>query len=87
MSAVNFISERIGEFVVNVDRDVSSINITGDLLGNFSWGRISGVQREFDNIQRFLIYSPVYTENMENFPTLVRTSAGLRDRGPIAKRL
>ena len=70
---------------VNVDTNVSGISEIGE-LGYLNFGVISGVTRG-NNSQSFPIPNPTYTENMSNFPTLVRTKGGLRDKGGIAKRV
>ncbi|AOV62315.1 structural protein [Synechococcus phage S-CAM7] len=69
---------------VNVTTNVSGIDVSGD-LGYFSFGVISNVSRP--NGKTFDIPNPEYTNDMDNFPTLVRTKGGLRDRGGLAKKV
>jgi len=69
---------------VNVTTNVSGIDVSGD-LGYFSFGVISNVSRP--NGKLFDIPNPEYTDDMDNFPTLVRTKGGLRDRGGLAKKV
>ena len=81
------IAQQSGRFIVNtsLSNNVSGINISGDNLGTFSWGKLNAVVRDIDESIIFRTYDPTYTDDMRNFPTITRTSAGLRDKGTIAK--
>jgi len=81
-----FLSSTEAIITVNVETQVEGLSFSGDNLGNISWGRISNVARGADR-QRFITYDPTYTEDMRNFPTLIRTSSGLRNDGGISKRV
>ena len=64
-----------------------NINITGDNLGQFSWGKLT-VTRDLDNLSpRLNVDGTEYDQKMENFPTFVRTTGGLRGQGGIAKEV
>ena len=81
------VAQQSGRFIVNtsLNNNVSGINISGANLGSFSWGKLNAVVRDIDESIIFRTYDPTYTEDMRNFPTITRTSAGLRDKGTIAK--
>lgn len=83
--AVNYLTGSTGTIDVNVTTNVSGINEVGE-LGYLNFGVIGNVGRSLDS-QTFAIPEPEYTEDMSNFPTLVRTKGGLRDRGGLAKRV
>ena len=85
VDAIVIDSESTGHIDVNVTTDVRNISETGN-LGYLNFGVISSVTRSPES-QSFSIPTPVYTDDMSNFPTLVRTKGGLRDRGGIAKRV
>ena len=86
VSQFNSFGQTTGSIVVNVETNVNGIDISGDDLGNMSWGKISAVTRTIES-KRFIAYDPTYTDDMRNFPTLVRTSEGLRNQGGIDKTL
>ena len=85
VSAVSYLGGIQGIVDVNVSTNVSSINEVGE-LGYLSFGAIGNVGRSTGS-RNFPIPDPEYTDDMSNFPTLVRTKGGLRDRGGIAKRV
>ena len=81
---------RTGSFQVNVNSstNLSGIDIDGDNLGQFSWGRISGITRDVDFAVNFNnIDGRTFTTEMENYPTFVRTGEGLRNEGGLGKRV
>ena len=65
----------------------SGVIFEGDNLGSISWGRISGMFREPD--EGSLTYTDIedqqFTLDMRNYPTVTRTSEGLRNKGGLAK--
>ena len=80
----------VGYFEVNVSSgtNISGIDIAGEDLGQFSWGKIGVVRNILDDPRPDLdIDGSTFTREMQNYPTLVRTSGGLRDQGGIAKRV
>ena len=86
----NDITGSVVEITADIRENYGSINIPADEandLGKFSFGVLQGVIRDVDDVKRFIAWDPTYTEDMENFPTIVRRSAGLRDRGPISKQV
>ena len=89
VSNVSFIGQNTGTFTVNtsLSNPVTGINTTGVDLGTMSWGKINGITRDLDISKSFRTYDPVFTEDMRNFPSIVRTSGGLRDNGPISKQV
>ena len=86
VQAVNYISSNIIEIDVNVRTNVSSLNAIGE-LGYVNFGVITSVTRNSLIARSFDIPNPIYTSDMTNFPTLIRTKGGLRDQGGIAKEV
>ena len=81
---------RTGSFQVNVNSstNLSGIDTDGENLGQFSWGRLSGIIRDIDEAIDFNdCDGQTFTSDMENYPTFVRTGEGLRNEGGLAKRV
>ena len=81
---------RTGTFQVNVNSstNLSGIDTDGDNLGQFSWGRLSGITRDIDEAIDFdNCDGSTFTSGMENYPTFVRTGEGLRNEGGLGKRV
>ena len=73
------------EVNVSTSTNLTGINLVGEDLGQFSWGKI-GIKRDIKNLPGILeIDGTDYTPDMTNYPNFVRTSGGLRDQGGIAK--
>ena len=87
---VSFIG-RVGTIDVNIlpSSDISNIDTVGDELGYFSFGKFNQVQRKLpgEGAIVFPADGRQYTPDMENYPVVVRTNEGLRDRGGLGKRL
>ena len=81
---------RTGAFEVNVNSgtNLSGIDTQGENLGQFSWGRLSGITRDIDVAINFNdTDGSTFTTEMENYPTFVRTGEGLRNEGGLGKRV
>ena len=79
----------VGTFdvVVTNGTNTSGINIQGDDLGQFSWGRIA-LARDIDNAPPTLeVDGTVFSSDMSNYPSISRTTGGLRRQGGLAKEL
>jgi len=76
------------EIITNIDSGSVIVGIasTGDLLGRFSWGRLSGFNRGLSPIS---IGVTGYTMNvgLSTFPTIQRRDFGLRNNGSLRKDL
>ncbi|AIX42893.1 baseplate wedge initiator [Synechococcus phage ACG-2014f] len=77
----------VWEANVSNGTNISGIDISGDNLGSFSWGRLSNVPRDIDLALSYNVDGTTYSPNMDNYPTLKRSSEGLRNEGGIAKRV
>ena len=81
---------RTGAFEVNVNNgtNLNGIDVEGENLGQFSWGRISNLVRDIDDS---LVFNDVdgstFSTEMENYPLIVRTAEGLRNEGGLGKRV
>ena len=84
VAAVNYIDSDTVEIDVNVSTNVNGLSSTGE-LGYVNFGVISSVTRNSLTAKSFDIPDPIYTPDMSNFPTLIRTKGGLRNEGGIAK--
>jgi hypothetical protein len=67
--------------------NISGIDIVGGNLGSFNWGRISNLSRDPDLALSYNVDGNTYSPNMDNYPTLKRSSEGLRNEGGIAKKV
>ena len=74
-----------GTVRVNVSgtTDLNGINSSGDNLGSFSWGRATNLLRE--NPEMFMVDPIAYDDQFTNYPSLMRRSEGLRNRGGLGK--
>ena len=78
-----------GTVTVNVSSstDVSGIATQGNNLGYLSWGRLSGLlARDIDEALFYDVDGKTFTSDMKNYPTIVRTTEGLRNEGGLTKR-
>ena len=81
---------RTGAFEVNVNNgtNLSGIDVEGENLGQFSWGRISNLVRDIDESLDFNdVDGSTFSSEMENYPQIVRTAEGLRNEGGLGKRV
>ena len=80
---------RNGYWEANVSNgtNLSGIDISGNNLGQFSWGRLNNVVRDIDLGLTYNVDGVTYTPDMDNYPTLKRSSEGLRNEGGIAKKV
>ena len=79
-----------GEFVVDIDpsTNVGDLPISGDNLGNFSWGVLNQAVRDIDFAVAFPIQSsPQFDAEMKDFPTIIRRTQGLRNEGGLGKKI
>jgi hypothetical protein len=85
---INSFSASSGIITCNIHSSSSVVGIatTGDYLGNFSWGRLSGFNRSSSPIS---IEVSNYTTDvgLTTFPTIQRRGYGLRNIGPLVKSL
>ena len=81
---------KTGSFEVNVDSstNINGIDLDGENLGQFSWGRISGIERDIDQAIDFNdCDGSTFSSNMENYPMFIRKGEGLRNEGGLGKRV
>ena len=80
---------RKGFFICHVQNSggVPAQGISGSDIGQFSWGRLSQIQRNIDFALTYQVDGTNYQQDMENYPTIIRRTEGLRNEGGIAKRL
>ena len=64
--------------------DFTGINTEGEIVGNFSWGRISGFSRS-QNPVSYAVTGYTINSGLTTFPQLQRRGFGLRDTGSIKK--
>ena len=75
------------DVVVTNTTQTANINVQGDDLGQFSWGRIS-VLRDIElDPPPIVVDGSTFDSQMSNYPVVTRTSGGLRDQGGIAKEI
>lgn len=67
--------------------NISGIDISGDNLGSFSWGRLASVARDSDLALTYKVDGTTFSADMDNYPTIKRSTEGLRNEGGIAKRV
>jgi hypothetical protein len=60
-------------------------NTFGEDIGNFSWGRFDQMDRSIEASLNYDVDGTEYTPGMENYPTVVRTSTGLRNKGGLGR--
>ena len=73
----------------NVPELPSGVILRGENLGQFSWGRLGGMNRDPDRgaLEYTNIEDQQFTADMRNYPKISRTSNGLRDQGGLNKIL
>lgn len=78
-----------GTFTVNVgsEVDVSSINLSGSKIGQFSWGIVEGITRTEGVTVSAQTDGSTYDVNMSAYPVLLRSSRGFNDEGGISDTL
>ena len=76
-----------GEFEVQLtETDLTGVDNTfGEDIGNFSFGRFAQIDRNIEDSLNYNVDGTVYTPSMENYPTVVRTSEGLRNKGGLGR--
>ena len=67
--------------------NLSGINVSGNNLGYFSWGRLNNVPRDIDLALTYKVDGTTYTSEMENYPIIKRITEGLRNEGGMAKKV
>ena len=80
---------RNGFFIVNVSNNsgVPPQGVSGLDLGQFSWGRLTGISRDIDKALNYVVDGTTFTSDMRNYPSIVRRAEGLRNEGGLAKKL
>lgn len=83
---ISGINAAVGIITCNIHSQTSTVGIatTGSIVGNFSWGRMTGFSRSSSPIS---IGVSGFTVNsgLTTFPTIQRRGYGLRNIGPIKK--
>ena len=70
---------------VNTATNLAGINTSGDNLGTMSWGRISNITRGVAPTSSTIRPADFKDKGIDSYPTIIRTSEGLRNRGGISK--
>ena len=75
------------EIVTNIDSNsnVVGIETSGDIIGRFSWGRLSGFNRGLSPISIGVTGNTI--SGLSTFPTIQRREFGLRSNGSLRKDL
>ena len=75
------------EIITNIDSGSVIVGIasTGDLIGRFSWGRLSGFNRGLDPISIGVTGNTI--SGLSTFPSIQRREFGLRSNGSLRKDL
>jgi hypothetical protein len=78
---------RVGYFDVDtLPLSDPAIDILGANVGHFSWGRIANITRDIETSIDIPVGNQLFTPDMANYPTIIRTAEGLRNEGGISKR-
>ncbi len=65
--------------------DPTGINTSGDVVGKFSWGRLSGITRSETSQISIDLSDYEVSSGLTSFPSVHRRSTGLRNTGAIDK--
>ena len=71
---------------ISSSTDTSSLPVSGDIVGEFSWGRLGITQRSTGPIS-IAVTGKTVDVGLSTFPTIQRRSQGLRQTGSIIERL
>ena len=71
---------------ISSSTDTSSLPVSGDIVGEFSWGRLGITQRSSGPIS-IAVTGKTVDVGLSTFPTIQRRSQGLRQTGSIIERL
>jgi len=71
---------------ISSSTDTSSLPVSGDIVGEFSWGRLNITQRSSGPIS-IAVTGKTVDVGLSTFPTIQRRSQGLRQTGSIIERL
>ena len=85
---INGIDASVGIITCNIHSQSSTVGIatTGSIVGNFSWGRLSGFTRSSSPVS-IAVSGFTVNSGLTTFPTIQRRGYGLRNIGPIKKNL
>ena len=85
---INAFNSTTGIITCNVHSNSSVVGIltTGSNIGEFSWGRLSGVTRSSSQIS-IAVSSYVVDSGLSTFPTIQRRGYGFKNNGSLKKIL
>ena len=80
----------VGIITCNVDTGINTTGLStsvgvGDAIGEFSWGRLSGITRSSSPVS--IGVTGRITSGLSTYPTIQRRDYGLRDTGALRKDL
>ena len=86
---ISGINSSLGIVTCNVhsQSQIIGINTSGSNLGNFSWGRLSGVNIRSESPISIQVSGFTVDSGLSTFPTIQRRDYGLRNNGSLIKKI